>query len=110
MASFSEGNGEARIMDFVPLSRSVFKTKIHDVPQGEKLSLSSQVSPAGSEDAGFLPDHPNHQLMENPLDSQVLMKVVKSFLCKMLSFCLNKLLHLLSSAAHILKVVNYDSC
>ena len=49
-STYGEGNGEARMMDFVPLSRSVFKTKIRDVSPDDDLSVSSpQLSP-GSDD------------------------------------------------------------
>lgn len=47
------GNGDSRIMDFVPLSRSVFKTKIRDIsPDDMTSSVSSlQLSPGSDKDA-----------------------------------------------------------
>lgn len=52
-STYGDGNGEARMMDFVPLSRSVFKTKLRDVSPDDELAQVSpqQTSPGSDKDS-----------------------------------------------------------
>lgn len=88
-STYGDGNGDARLMDFVPLSRSVFKTKMREISPDEMSSNSSQHSP-GSEREEVderLEGHKSHDATssapsDNPLDSQNLLKVhkIKSYM------------------------------
>ena len=51
-STYGDGNGEARMMDFVPvpLTRAVFKTKIREISPDELSQASSQPSPSSDRD------------------------------------------------------------
>lgn len=93
-STYGDGNGEARMMDFVPvpLSRGVFKTKMRDVSPDDLSPPSSQPSPnssdeksgvdlssAGADEVTQQNDQPQSVSMENnPLETQTLLRVGSS--------------------------------
>lgn len=95
-STYGEGNGEARMMDFVPvpLTRAVFKTKIREISPDELSQASSQTSPCSDrEEPGV--HKPTIQGVErneaqgegqtdtqqenNPLETQTLLRVRPGF-------------------------------
>lgn len=80
-STYGDGNGEGPVVDFVPLGRSVFKTKIRDISPDEISVTSSQASPGSDHDETHhststpAADKPSSADTNNPLDSQNLLKV-----------------------------------
>lgn len=81
-STYGDGNGEGPVVDFVPLGRNVFKTKMRDMSPDEISVASSQASPGSDHDDvshSAAPPTPDHRATStdtnNPLDSQNLLKV-----------------------------------
>ena len=72
-STYGDGNGEARMMDFVPLSRSVFKTKIRDVSPDDDMSVSSlQLSPGSDKDSTKPDKSTSRRESENTVNSTMI--------------------------------------
>lgn len=88
-STYGDGNGEARMMDFIPLSRSVFKTKMREISPDEEMSISPpQISPGRDDDFNAVSDSSvsdtattaTRRDVDNPLDSKILLKVVYEYI------------------------------
>lgn len=91
-STYGDGNGEARMMDFVPvpLTRAVFKTKMRDVSPDELSPSSSQPSPSSdSEVSSMMANNTGgandeEKILQaesgnNPLETQTLLRVSGGF-------------------------------
>ncbi|XP_067938115.1 TATA element modulatory factor-like isoform X2 [Watersipora subatra] len=106
-STYGDGNGEARMMDFVPLSRSVFKTRIRNISPDDEMPVSSpQFSPGSDKDSSGQSEQSTGQSearkAENSVNSDMIKKV--SQLTEVLEARENKLLSISREQSELLEV------